>query len=403
MNDTRAEQGQCLRAVLVCPDGALANNFLAASEPFPELSVTLTLSDYPAAEDLAERLRQSQSDAILVDVGTNRETALTLIAGIVDSWSHLSIVGLNHSNDPEAILQCLRSGGNEFLSSPFTQADLSQTIQRMLRRKSVEVRPESANHGRILAFMPVKGGSGATTIACNIAHQIHRVGKRRVLLADLNVTAGVISFLFRISHPYSTMDAIKHSSQLDPSLWASLVAERNGMDILLAPERPEPALVEPDPVQQVLEYARSVYDYVIADLGGVCEPVSMSTMSMATTIHLICGSDLPSLFMMRRTIPLTEELGFGREQIRLLVNRVERRSELSVSDMEKIFRAPVHSTFPEDEAAVSRALRDGVPVADNTDLGKAFERFVKGLLGVDAGAAPRSSGVRALKELLSGT
>ncbi len=403
MSDRRAESGQNLRAVLICPDAVLAQQFLATAEALAGLTLQQRLDQYPAPQELVEKVRQTRSDAVLLDVGSDRSRALALIAAVVDIGPRISVVGLNRSNDPEAILQCLRSGGSEFFSSPFSQADVAHAVQRMLRRKAVEVQPEAPAQGRLFAFAPVKGGSGATTIACNVAYQIHKAGKGRVLLADFNLVAGIASFLLRASHPYNAMDALKHSGELDASLWGSLVADRNGMDILLAPERPEPAIIEPYPVQEVLEYARSMYDYVIVDLGSICEPVSMATLPVAHIIHLVCGSDLPSLFMMRRTIPLVEELGYGREQIRVLVNRVERRADLSTADMEKIFRASVHTSFPEDAQGVARALRDGVPLADNSDLGKTVGKYVSAILASDSGSPSRSSGVKALKELLSGT
>ena len=105
--------------------------------------------------------------------------------------------------------------------------------------------------------------------------------------------------------------------------------------------------------------------------------------------------------MMRRTIPLVEELGHGRERIGV-GERVERRAEISTADMEKIFRAPVHTSFPDDRQGVARALRDGVPLADSSDLGKSVSKYVAGLLS-GGEAASRSSGVKALRELFSGT
>jgi len=389
--------------VLICPDAALAHQFLATAEALGGLTLVQHLGGYPTPQELVERVRQTRCDAVLIDVGSDRSRGLQLIVAAVDIGPHISAVGLNRNNDPEAILQCLRSGGSEFFSSPFSQADVAHAVQRMLRRKSVEVQPEAPPQGRLVVFVPVKGGSGATTIACNVAYQIHKASKGRVLLADFSLVAGVVSFFLRASHPYNALDALKHAGQLDAALWGSLVADRNGLDILLAPERPEPSLIEPYAVQEVLEYARSSYDYVVVDLASICEPVSMATLPVAHIIHLVCGSDLPSLFMMRRTIPLVEELGYGREQIRILVNRMERRADLSTADMEKIFRASVHTSFPDDAQGVARALRDGVPLADNSDLGKTVSKYVATIVGSDAGAPSRSSGVNALKELFSGT
>jgi pilus assembly protein CpaE len=211
----------------------------------------------------------------------------------------------------------------------------------------------------------------------------------------------VAAFLLRINHPYSVLDALKHSSQLDASLWGSLVSNRDGVDILSAPERPEPALIEPYPVQEVLEYARSAYEYVLVDLGSVCDSISMATLTVADEIFMVCSAEMPSLFMMRRTLPLLEEMGHSRDQVHVLVNHISRGAELATADMEKIFRGKVHTTFPTDTGAVLHALREGQAISESSDLGKSIARFAEEI----AGKQSRDSkvfGIGAIKELLSG-
>ena len=225
----------------------------------------------------------------------------------------------------------------------------------------------------------------------------------RVLLADFNISSGMTSFLLRVTHQYSVLDALKHAGEMDAALWGSLVAQRDGIDLLLAPARPEPAIIEPQLVQALLEHTRAAYDFVVVDLGSVCESMSMATLSVAEGIYLVCSSDLASLFMMRRTIPLIEEMGYTRDHIKILVNRMRTRAEVSLADMEKIFRASVHATFPNDPAAVHKALREGAPLAENCELSKHLRKFVTDTLGQEKRPAPRSFGVRALKELLGGT
>ena len=399
---TPQADGQQLTAILICPDGELKRQFQATAAGLrPRLATLAELNDYPGSRDLAEQFRQRQPDALLIDVGTRRDRALELFAQIGRQWPDLSVVALHGSNDPETILQCLRSGAAEFLCSPFSAHDVGQALDRMLRRKNLQTRPRAAGRGRVFAFASAKGGSGATTICCNTAFQMRKKAGGKVLLADFHMTAGVAAFLLRVNHPYSVMDALKHSSQLDVSLWGSLVSSRDGLDILSAPERPEPALIEPYPVQEVLEYTRSAYTHVLVDLGSVCDGIAMATLAVADETFLVCSCEMPSLFMMRRTLPLLEEMGYSRDHIHVLVNRVSRRTELATADMEKIFRASVHSTFPTDAGAVMHALREGQAVAENSELGKGIARFAEEIAGKPGGES-KAFGIGAIKELLSG-
>lgn len=397
-DNTTASGGGRISACLICPDAGLAQALRAAGSSVEQLEIVEEISDYAAASSQASRI--AQCDAVLLDVGSDRPQALALLKLLMDSGSELSVIGLHRANDPETILQCLRAGAAEFLSSPFPAQDLRQAVQRISKRRSVQVRPAVARRGRLLVFAPVKGGSGGTTLACTIAYQIRKETQQRVLLADMSLSAGVIGFLLRLRTQYTVLDALRHSSQLDEALWKSLVVEHRGVDVLVAPERPEPSLIEPYPVEAVLEFARSLYDWVIVDLETVCDNLGMIAVNAADQVDLVCSPDMPSLYLMRRTIPLLEEMGRSREQIRVLVNRLHRRSELSIEDMERIFRANVASTFPEDSPGVQRAQREGSTVAESSELGRIARRYVADMLGKKP--KPAGGALGAFKNLLGG-
>lgn len=387
-----------IQACLICPDAGLAQALGSASGSCEQLEIVEVITDY--AEASAKLGSIVRLDAVLLDVGSDRPRALALLKDLMDAGPEISVIGLHRANDPETILQCLRSGAAEFLSSPFPAQDLRQAIQRISKRRSVQARPQAARRGRLLAFAPVKGGSGSTTLACTVAYQIRKETQQRVLLADLSLSAGVIGFLLRLKTQYTVLDALRHSSQIDEALWKSLVVEHRGVDVLVAPDRPEPALIEPYPVETILEFARSLYDFVIVDIETVCDNLGMIAVNAADQINLVCSPDMPSLYLMRRTIPLLEEMGRSRDQVRVLVNRLHRRSELSVEDMERIFRANVAATFPEDCSGVERAQREGSTVAESTDLGRVARRYVADLLGKKP--KPAGGALGAFKNLLGG-
>ena len=84
------------------------------------------------------------------------------------------------------------------------------------------------------------------------------------------------------------------------------------------------------------------------------------------------------------------------------MNRYDARKGLSTDDMEKIFRAKVFRTFPNDAAAVESALREGVTVPSNTELGRSIRDFVHTLAGTTAKETTKGFGIGSLKVLLGG-
>ncbi len=384
-----------LTTLLVCPDRALSQEFSSAIAELKTLNILADLKEYPTPAGLEQRLKTLRPDTVVLDVATDRETALFLLSHLVAS--HIPVIGLHTAGDPETILQCLRAGASEFLHAPFRLAEAEQAIMRLVRRKETDIRNQPSR-GKLLAFLPAKGGSGTTTVAATVAHMLARLTEKRVLLADFDLTQGTINFLYKLSHHYSLLDGIKHSHQLDESLWSSLVATRKTLDILPAPEKPYTTPIEPYRVHECLEYARSIYEYLVIDLPAISEKVSMATLNEADQIFLVASPELPALFLARKTLALLEEMGFQKSQIRVLVNRLGKREELSLGDMEKIFRFPIHATFPSDSQVVRRALTDGKPVEEGSDLGAACRKFAESLIGGDKAARKKGSlvGLKAL-------
>ncbi len=366
-----------LPALLVCPDQVLSRAFLAAAASTPELVVVAEVGEYLDPGGVLDLLEAQGLSAIFLDVGTSRDKALELLSALGANAPHVAAAGLGRTNDPEAILQCLRLGAAEFIASPFPPADLRQAVKRMLARRGGQPRPETTRRGKLHVFAPVKGGAGATTLAAATAFQLHSQGECKVLLADLDLAAGVIGFLLRLRAQYSALDALRHAAQLDEALWRSLVSTRDEVDILAAPDRPEPSLMEAYPVQELLDFARGLYDHVVIDLSSVVDTLGMTAVNAADQVNLVCSSDMAALYLMRQTIPWLEEMGQSRDQVNVLVNRLDRRADLGVEELEKVFRASVHSTFPNDPAAVEKAQREGVPVARNSELGRSVSRFVQ--------------------------
>ena len=389
------QRGAPLQALLVSPDSGLAKGLRAALGS-ARVEIRETTSEYPVDRRIGDLVRQHDIEAVFLDVSTDRRAAISLINLINGLGRGAAVVAVHTANDPDTILQCLRAGAAEFLANPFPETDVSQAVARIVDRRQSSA--PGTTRGQLHVFAPVKGGSGATTLAHNTAFRIRKATKQRVLLADCSLTAGVIGFLLRLKTPYSVVDALRHADQFDEALWKSLIVEHDGVDVLAAPERPEPSSADSQLAQTLFEFMRGMYDHVIVDLGGVCEGIGLTAAAAADHVNVVCSTDMPSLYLMRRTIPVIEELGQRRDEINVLVNRHERRSDLTSEDMEKIFRASVHATFPDDPGAVQKSQREGTTVAENTELGKALKRYVTDIAGKnDEPAAP---GIGALRQLL---
>ena len=92
-----------LIALLVCPDRDLAKSFADTQHHTKAFQVVAELKAYPTPQALEVRIRQTQPDVILLDVATDLELATQLIASVPGIRPDLYVVGLHHTNEPDAI------------------------------------------------------------------------------------------------------------------------------------------------------------------------------------------------------------------------------------------------------------------------------------------------------------
>jgi Flp pilus assembly CpaE family ATPase len=84
------------------------------------------------------------------------------------------------------------------------------------------------------------------------------------------------------------------------------------------------------------------------------------------------------------------QLGFEKERVRMVVNRLSKKEEIAPADMEKIFTCPVYSAFPNDYFALHKVVTRAEPLGTETELGRAMERF--GAKAANLAAAERKGG-----------
>ncbi|MBZ5610925.1 MAG: AAA family ATPase [Acidobacteriia bacterium] len=373
-------RGPVLTALAIVPDRQLAGQFSSAIERSRTFQILSEFESYPQAQALEVRLRQVRPDVVLLDLATDPDVACDLIRGIASLNLQLHIVGLHVRNDSDAILRSLRMGASEFLYAPFDpeiQAAAVARLHRLLEPSPVdEVQP-----GSIVAFSSAKPGSGASTLAAQTAFALRRATSKRVLLADFDLMGGMIGFYLKLAHTKSLLDALQSAHELHESSWSTLVAPFDGVDVLAAPETPYVGQVDASRLHAVLEHARLNYDWVIVDLPVVFQRLSLMAISESDRALLVSTAELPSLHLARKAVNLLEQLGFPKERFQIAINRINRRDEISGSDIERLFNCTVNTRIPNDYFSLHRAVTLGQPVDGHSELGKAMQGLAGQLSG----------------------
>ncbi len=373
-------RGQELAALLISPDRDLARQFTATLSQTRAFQIMADMRSWPTEQALEIRLRQLRPDVVLLDLASDLDAACQAIRWMISFSESIQIVGLHHRNDSEAVLKSLRSGASEFLHAPFEAASQEEAIARLRRlRHTGSSEPEEA--GRVIVFSSAKPGSGASTLAAQAAFALRQATDKRILLADFDVMGGTMAFYLQLSHRNSLLDAVAMAENLDAEIWNSLIAHSGGIDILPAPEAPSADQIEADRLHAVIEFARMHYDWVIIDLPVVFQRISLMTISEADQAFLVSTPELPSLHLARKAIAMLQQLGFPQERFQIAINRVEKRSGVTVADIEKLFSCHIESRFPNDALALHRAITLAQPLGSECELGRAISALAVRISG----------------------
>jgi pilus assembly protein CpaE len=342
--------------------------------------VLADLKSYPPHQTLEIRARQLKPHTILLDLSTDLSAAVELIKLVSTLNPPMHVVGLHTQNDSNAILQSLRAGASEFLYAPFDPGTQREAITRLRRLVAPEGSSENED-GHTVAFCSAKPGSGASTVATQTAFSLERLTGKRILLADCDLTGGTIGFYLKLSHNYSLVDALQHAEHMDPALWNSLTVNYGGVDILPAPAAPYAEPIDPSRLRMLVEQARQLYDWVILDLPTIFNRTSLMAISECERAFLVSTSELPSLHLARKALTMVQQLGFPRERFNVVVNRVDKRDEIGLVDIEKLFGCKVHARLPNDYFSLHRVVTLGQPLGSDGELGKAIENVAARLHG----------------------
>ena len=121
----------------------------------------------------------------------------------------------------------------------------------------------------------------------------------------------------------------------------------------------------PEQLQQVLRFVRQNYDWSIVDLGRNLSFLGMSVLDEIDETCLVTTLDVPALHQAKTIVQTLMNTGYARNRLRLILNRVPQRLEVTPEEIEKMFGIPVFAVITEeyqdlyDAYAEGRLLTDG--------------------------------------------
>jgi pilus assembly protein CpaE len=308
--------------------------------------------------EVAER---EQPDLMLVDGMCCDVAELAQVEYVTAHHPSLAVILLCSTHTPEFLINSMRAGVREVLPSPVTAPSLEAAVARVAT-KLAGVAPRQT--GKVLAFLPCKGGAGATFLATNLGWQLAET--RSVLLIDLNLQFGdALSFVHDGKAPSTLADVAKDISRLDASLLAaSTVKVAPNYSILSAPEDLAHAMeVKPEHVDAILSLAVKQYDFVILDVPRSLDTIAIKALDRAWRVFPVLQSGLPEIRNAAKLLDAFKSLGYPSDKIELIVNRFEKTNDIGLDQVRRSLGGVRLTTVPNSWRDVSASINHGDPLS----------------------------------------
>ena len=305
---------------------------------------------------------QEQPDLMVVDGMCCDPQELVQVEYVTSHHPKIAVILLCATQTPEFLINSMRAGVREVLPSPASADALEAAVSRISAKL---VGAQIRKLGKVLAFMPSKGGSGATFLATNLGYQLAET--KAVLLIDLNLQFGDALSFVHDGKPATTLADVAHDiSRLDASfLAASTVKISPQYSILAAPEDLSKAMeIKPEHIDAILSLAVTQYDFVLLDIARNLDTLTIKALDRAHRIFPVLQASLPSLRNAHKLLEVFKSLGYPADKIELIINRFEKGSEISFDDIHRTLGTSKLRTVANLYKEVNTSINQGNALAE---------------------------------------
>jgi pilus assembly protein CpaE len=330
-----------------------------------------------------ELVHKKRPMVVIMEVGDDVNLAIERIEQLSSRFPQVSIFATAADKSSDTILKVMRAGATEYLLRPVSQTDLTFALQKIGRLWLVK--PEEEASGRIITVFSPKGGAGVTTIAINLATNIHDMNGKSTVLVDLDLNAGDVTTFLNMKPTYTISDVTMNISRLDRNFLQGVISKHeSGISVLAEPQKIEEGVsISSSEIKKVLSLLKSMYKYIIIDAETISER-TMSAIEMSDMILLVFFMSLPSIKNMQRHLRYFDRIGLGKEKVKLIANRYLKKSDITIEDTEKALNYPIFFTLPNDYDTTMTCLNKGVPInegAPRSQLNISMKDLAKSIIG----------------------
>lgn len=262
----------------------------------------------------------------------------------------MGVIILTARGQPVDQTAALQSGADMHMPKPVNIEELSSAVEALLSKV------REAGLGRsVLPVLGLRGGTGVTTLAVNLAVLLQQIGP--TVLWDLSPSSGHAALFLGLQPRTHWGFYLRDLTRAIPSL---TLQHKSGLQLLGAP--PIPGMFgwfDEESAEAVLKGLMAMARFIVVDMPPTLDPAVGPILEKAQKLLLVVGDDPPAIQTTLATLQALQKW-----QARAIVTHNASRSEKApdVGMLERAMRVTIHSDIPFDPSQ-RLTLSKGVPLA----------------------------------------
>jgi pilus assembly protein CpaE len=374
-----------LAVVIVARESEQRNVLQLLVEGTRVARATQSFGSIPLAstDTIVRRIRDEHPDVVLLDIPSSDPTsAVRAIEVLRQELPQTALFAIGSMTQPQVIVAAMRSGAREFLERPINTASLLEAFVRLTTTQRSTQRDSA--RGKIFGVLNAKGGSGATTIAVNLALALQSANGQTALV-DL-APLGHAALHLNLHPAFTAYDAIRNLHRLDSSLLESFTTRHTeGLQLLAGATTPGEVQPSAAEFARLFDLLASYFHHVVVDLSTRVDAVTRLVCDLSQTVMVVAGTDVASLWSAARLRQYLSDSG-NPDRLGLVLNRFRKIPGFQEKEVENAAGLTLLWKIPNHYVAVSGAIDRGVPLMqhDRSEIARAFSGLAARLTEPDA-------------------
>lgn len=320
---------------------------------------------------------------VLVGLDADRQQRLAYAQRVRSSYPGAIVIGYTSNYIADALAEAMNWGARRVLRYPFDLAALRQAVhdvQEELRglvgqppgapANSVAVPPPrhpeqaaaSSRQNRVVAVFSPKGGVGSSTLAVNLAVAL-QLGGNPTALVDGNISFGSVDVFLNLQHTRSILQLVGEVQQITgDTVMEALVEHSTGLQVLLAPSRPEEGdSIRGEHLQRILGLLKQHFHFTITDLWPSFDERVLAVLEYADQILVPIGPELPAMKNLKQFLRVAQLLNYDMDKITIVLIRANSVPPGHLKDIERFLDQPLRWRVVSDGKRTTNAANTGMP------------------------------------------